>query len=176
MLVTAIERAIEDDRLTTLAQTMAQLSESGALNQPGLFASPKSQHYVRRLIKRDPHDRFIIVGMTWAPGQCSMLHNHGGVWGAEIVVSGVMRESAYRLVDRDMRGRYRFMYERERILEPSSVGALAPPHDYHVFGNAGSGTAYTLHVYIGSMTKSTSFVADDDGWWNAREMRLSYDA
>jgi len=175
-LVEPILRAVKDDRVTGLANTIARLGESGTFEDPGLYLSACPEHYARRLIWRDPENRFVVVGMTWAPGQTTPLHDHGGVWGVEIVVGGTMRETSFRLVDRDPDGRYRFIRAGERMATKGMAGVLCPPHDYHTFGNAGTTPAYTLHVYGGTMSRCNVFSAESDGWWRAENVQLGYDA
>jgi predicted metal-dependent enzyme (double-stranded beta helix superfamily) len=175
-LVEPILRAVKDDRVTSLARTVAQLGAAGSLEDPAFFLDESPEHYARRLIWRDPENRFVVVGMTWAPGQTTPLHDHGGVWGVEIVVSGTMCETSYRLVDRDPDGRYQFVREAERISGKGEAGVLCPPHDYHVFGNVGSTPATTLHVYGGPFARCNTFTPEHDGWYRCENVQLGYDA
>ena len=174
--VDSIERAVKEDRVTGLARAVAELEASGAFTSPGLFAPPRPENYTRRLIWRDPEARFVVVAMTWGPGQGSPLHDHAGLWGVEIVVSGQMRETGYRLVDKDGDGRFRFVAERESLSGVGSVGVLVPPLEYHSFENAGDGAAHTLHVYGGEMDHCNRFIAEGDGWWRAERINLRYNA
>ena len=174
--VAPIERAVRADRVTGLARVMAQLAESGAFADHALFAPPRSDRYARRLFWRDPGGRFVVVGMTWEPGQASALHDHAGLWGAELVVDGTMEETAFRLIERDAAGRYRFRCEGEQRAEQRSVGVLIPPLEYHAFRNVGTRTAHTVHVYGGAFEFCRAFAADHDGWWRGEHVDLSYDA
>jgi hypothetical protein len=153
-LVEPIRRAIKEDRVTTLARTVALLGESGAFEND-LFLDPNAERYARRLIWRDPDDRFV---------------------GVEIVVRGTMMETAYRICERDAFGRIRFERERDRVCEEGSAGVLVPPHDHHVFGNIGSTTAHTIHVYGGAFARSTMFVPEADGFCRQQVVTLGYDA
>jgi predicted metal-dependent enzyme (double-stranded beta helix superfamily) len=173
-LIAPIARAVRDDRVTSLAGVLAQLSEQGAF-LPELFLPPRSDHYSRKLIWHDPQDRFVIVGMTWAPGQGSPLHDHAGLWGAEIVVDGVMSETMFALADHGADGRYRFVRGVHRVSGRGTVGVLIPPLEYHDFGNAGTAVAHSLHVYGGDLKSAQSFAEDADGWWTARRVDLRYD-
>jgi predicted metal-dependent enzyme (double-stranded beta helix superfamily) len=175
-LVEPIRRAIRDDRVTSLAQTVARLGASGSFSNPDFFLDPRAEHYARNLVWRDPDNGFVVVGMTWAPGQSSPLHDHGGVWGVEIVVRGEMRETAYRLAERDASGRCRFVRGQERIATEGSAGVLVPPHDHHVFGNVGTKPAYTLHVYGGAFAQCKVFAPEADGWYREDDVTLGYDA
>jgi 3-mercaptopropionate dioxygenase len=116
-----------------------------------------------------------VVAMTWGPGQSSPLHDHAGLWGAEIVVSGTMDETMFALNGRNEDGRYRFTRGEHRAVKPGGVGVLVPPLEYHDYGNPGTGVSRTLHVYGGDLTHAHAFAQDPDGWWSARHVELHYD-
>ena len=172
--VEPLERAVKNDCVTGLAHAVAALGASGAFGAPGFFAPRRSDRYARRLVWNDPEGRFVVVAMTWGPGQGSPLHDHAGLWGVEVVVSGTMRETGYRLVERDASGRYRFTRERESLSTAGMVGVLVPPLEYHAFENAGTTDAHTLHVYGGDLERCLSFDQDGDGWWIPRTVELHY--
>jgi predicted metal-dependent enzyme (double-stranded beta helix superfamily) len=173
-LIAPIAQAVKDDRVTSLAGVLAQLCERGVLVHE-LFLPASSGHYSRKLVWHDPEDRFVVVGMTWAPGQGSPLHDHAGLWGAEIIVDGVMSETMFHLLDRDADGRYRFERGVHRVSGRGTVGVLIPPLEYHDFGNAGTSVAHSLHVYGGDLKSAQCFAEDTDGWWTARRVELHYD-
>jgi len=175
-MLAPIERAIRTDRVTALAAALARLDEAGAFDDPALFASPLPHRYARRPIACDPLGRFVVLAMSWAPAQSSPLHDHAGLWGAEIVVAGTMREKTFRLIERDGRDRYRFSPERERVAAKGEVGIVIPPLEYHEFGNAGDTPARTVHVYAGDLRRCRSYVAGEDGAWRARVAELPADA
>jgi len=171
-----IYRAVADDRVTALAPTLAKLHEAGAFGFPELYASARADRYSRRLIWRDPEYRFVVVGMTWGPGQFAPLHDHAGSWGAEIVVEGSMKQTAFRLVDRDPEGRFRFIREGEEIAHAGEVSVVLPPLEYHIFGNPTSEVSRTVHVYGCAFDRCQTFTHDADGWWRSQTVELSYDA
>lgn len=160
--------------MTGVARVLVELLERGVVTDD-LFLPVNSAHYARRLVHRDPHARFIIVAMTWAQGQGSPLHDHAGLWGAEVVARGQMVETMFALQSRDDDGRYRFTRGLHRVNEPGTVGVLVPPLEYHAFGNHGGTVAHTLHVYGGELGAAQSFFRDEDGWWNACRVELRYD-
>jgi 3-mercaptopropionate dioxygenase len=174
-LVSPIARAVKDDRVTSLAAVLVRMQAAGAFG-PELFLPARPQRYARNLIHRDPEGRFVVIAMTWGPGQGSPLHDHAGSWGAEIVVSGTMSETMYELTDRDPADRYQFVRGVRRMSEPGTVSVLIPPLEYHDFGNVGDGVAHTLHVYGEDLTSSQAFTEDGDGWWSSRRVELPYDA
>lgn len=173
-VIAPIARAVRDDRVTVLAGVLAGLCERGAFTD-ALFLPEHTGHYARKLIWRDPDERFVVVAMTWAPGQTSPLHDHAGLWGAEVVVGGEMVETTFALTGRGEDGRFRFTQGMRRVAEPGSVGVLVPPLEYHDYGNHGTAVARTVHVYGGDLTSSQAFTEDADGWWRARRVELRYD-
>jgi predicted metal-dependent enzyme (double-stranded beta helix superfamily) len=175
-IVEPIQRAVEGDRVTTLARTMAQLEGAGAFEHPDLYAPIREDRYSRRLIWRDPSGRFVIVGMAWGPGHFAPLHDHGGQWGVETVVEGAMKQTGFRLIDRDADERYRFVREGEEISGKGSVSVVIPPLEYHAFANALPEVSRTIHVYGGTFERCQKFVHDVDGWWRAQSVTLTYDA
>jgi len=174
-LIGPIARAVKSDRTATLAGVLAGLCEAGAL-RPELFAPANPDHYARRLIWRDPRGRFVAVAITWAPGQGSPLHDHAGLWGAEIVVDGVMNETMFELIERDAGHRYRFRRGTHRQCRKGAVGVLVPPREYHDFGNDGTEIAHSFHVYGGDLRSAHTFSECGDGWWTSRRVDLGYDA
>lgn len=175
-LIDPITRAFKSDRVTELALVLAEMARSGALDDPALFAASRDDRYARRLIWRDPGSRFVVIGMTWAPRQGSPLHDHMGLLGAEIVVSGTMRERTYRLLDRDREGRHLFAPGSQTLHGRGSVGTLIPPLEYHEFANAGDCVARTVHVYGGDLDRCSAFAAESGGWWRPKAVELRYDA
>jgi 3-mercaptopropionate dioxygenase len=174
-LIAPIARAIRNDRVTSLAGVLADLCERGLLSSE-LFLPANPAHYARKLIWRDPDAGFVAVAMTWSAGQGSPLHDHAGLWGAEIVVDGTMSETTFTCTGRGDDGRYRFQRGMHRRSGRGTVGVIVPPLEYHDFGNCGTEVARTFHVYGGDLTNSQAFADEGDGWWSARRVELRYDA
>jgi 3-mercaptopropionate dioxygenase len=158
-----------------LAGALARFDAEGAFEDASLFPKPCGEHYSRKLVWLDPANRFMILGCTWGPGQQSALHDHGGFWGAELVVSGTMEETVYELRERDQE-RFRFVRGASRLSSKGAVGVIVPPREYHAFGNPTSEVAHTLHVYGGDLTRCNLFGAVDAEWWVAKGVDLLYDA
>jgi len=171
----AIAEAVKNDRVTALASALAGLLATGALDDERLYLDPLQGHYSRKLIWRDPEHCFVIVGMSWAPGQGSPLHDHDGLWGGEIVVSGTMHETRFRLVEREVTSRYRFEPEQSRLSTRGSLGMLVPPLEYHEFRNVDDCVARTVHVYGGDLTRAQMFTHEAGEWYRAKHIKLSYD-
>jgi len=175
-IIETIARAVATDRATTLAATLADLGASGAFDNVSLFAAPGESRYSRARLWADPAGHFAVVCMTWLPGQGSAVHDHAGRWGAELVVHGTMRETSYRLSERDARGRVRLVRERETPLHAAQIGVVLPTVDIHELRNDGPELAHTVHVYSSLVDACTMFTPGGDGWWTLAPVSLTYDA
>jgi 3-mercaptopropionate dioxygenase len=162
--------------VTLLPELLARLQRAGLLDQESWFAPPLRERYSRRLIWRDPGRRFVVVGMSWAAGQSSVLHDHNGLWGAEVVVSGTMQETFFQLVGREAERLYRFDALGSRIAQAGSVSVVAPPTEYHILGNPGPKLARTVHVYCGELSSALTFTKENGNWYRAGVAQLQYDA
>src|SRR5262245_34136756 len=58
------------------------------LQLPAGYRRTRAESYARRLLHHSPELGYSAVVMTWGPGQCTPLHDHGGLWCVEGVVSG----------------------------------------------------------------------------------------
>ena len=131
--------------------------------------------YARRLIHRDPEGRFSIVAMAWGPGQFAPVHDHDGSWCVEGVLSGATFSEPYRVLDsRD--GSWRFEPQARELTRIGDTGAIFPPFEHHVYGNASvDAPALTLHVYGPELLKCACYTREEDGTWSRRERTLCYD-
>lgn len=175
LTIAPIAHAVESGSVPELAMVLERLGKAGAF-APTLFLPPQPGRYGRRLLYRDPQSRFVVVAMTWGPGQFSPLHDHAGLWGAEIVTQGTMRETMFELRGCSQDGRYDFARGVQRRCTAGTVATVVPPLEHHEFGNAGDGVAQSLHVYGGDLRASQAFAQDGSGRWRARSVELHYDA
>lgn len=154
---------------------LTDLINRGAIDLPERFRRVDPDHYARRLLYRDPDAGFTAVVMTWGPGQSTPLHDHAGLWCVEGVVEGTMKVEQYELLDGEGNDRFRFESRGRVLAGPGSSGALIPPYEYHVLGNATDDTpAITLHVYAGEMDHCTVFESQGDGTYRRLSKSLSY--
>jgi len=174
-LIAPIAQAVEDQRVDALGEALATLCSRGVIT-PQMFLPPRADRYARNLLWRCPRSTFIVVAMTWAPGQGSPLHDHAGLWGAEIVIDGEMHETVFDFAGKGADGRFRFERGMHRRSRRGTLGLISPPKEYHNFGNAGSDVAHSLHVYSGELSTAHTYSEDADGWWTARQVGLRYDA
>lgn len=163
----AIAERIKDD--------LTELIDEGSIELPESFYRAPEEGYARRLLHRDPAGRFTAVVMTWGPGQKTALHDHAGIWCVEGVVAGRMTVEQFELVEERADGRCRFASRGRVEAGRGSSGALIPPFEYHVLGNAKDAeTAITLHVYGGEMDHCSIYEPDGDGTYVRRSKSLSY--
>ena len=129
----------------------------GRLALPGDLLAPAREQYARRLLHRDPHDRYSIVVMVWGAGQGTPIHDHAGMWCVECVFRGEIVVTSYELLGEEPSGHVRFRRESTLIAGLGEAGALIPPWDYHVIENTSAAPAVTIHVYGGEMDGCHSF-------------------
>ncbi|HTQ80689.1 MAG TPA: cysteine dioxygenase family protein [Thermoanaerobaculia bacterium] len=142
---------------------------------PERFHRTKPGSYCRRLLHRDPELDFTAVVMTWGPGQRTALHDHAGIWCVEGVIEGEMEVARFDLVE-ESAGVCRFADKGSVRAGVGSAGALIPPFEYHILGNAHPETlALTLHVYGGEMDHCSVFAPLGEDRYERQSRRLSYD-
>ena len=177
-LVERLDAAMAEETPEAITQRvkadLEDLLGRGALTLPPRFSVPRADGYARRLLYRDPANRYPAVVMTWAPGQGTPVHDHGGLWCVEGVVEGRMRVTQFA-VRRDGEA-----YRVEPLGEPltagiGSAGRLIPPTDYHVLANAQpDATSITLHVYGGQLEGCRIYTPAADGRYVESVRALGY--
>jgi predicted metal-dependent enzyme (double-stranded beta helix superfamily) len=146
----------------------------GAVLLPAALVEPRADSYARRLLHADSDGRYTVVVMTWGPGQCTAVHDHGGLWCVEGVVSGEMTVTQYDVRGHDD-GTATVVPGPSMSAGIGSAGRLIPPTDYHVLGNAlAEASSVTLHVYGGSLDDCRVFVPGPDGRYREAARHLSY--
>jgi 3-mercaptopropionate dioxygenase len=140
------------------------------------FLVPNPERYARRLVHRDPDNRYTIIAMVWNVGQGTPLHDHAGMWCVECVYSGRIRVTSYNCHGGDPEHDI-VQFKQETVIHAGvgQAGALIPPFEYHVLENAGDAPAITLHVYGGEMDHCHIFEPVENGWIR-RYRELSYTA
>ena len=140
------------------------------------FLVPNPERYARRLVHRDPDNRYTVIAMVWNVGQGTPLHDHAGIWCVECVYSGRIRVTSYQCHGGDPEHDI-VQFKQETVIHAGvgQAGALIPPFEYHVLENAGDTPAVTLHVYGGEMDHCHIFEPVENGWLR-RYRELSYTA
>jgi predicted metal-dependent enzyme (double-stranded beta helix superfamily) len=186
--IAAAVREGDPARITRRVQGILEgLVSSGDLELPEAVCHPRREGYARRLLHRDPELDYTVLVMAWGPGQGSLLHDHAGLWGVEIVVEGEMEVESYELLeqpepldpaclaDPEECDLCRFLPLGVTREGAGQAGVLEPPREYHVVRNAvPDGTSITLHVYGGELDRCQVFLPEPDGRHRREERRLSY--
>lgn len=155
-----------------LEQTL--LADSAFLEER--FLAPNPERYARRLLHRDPANRYTVIAMVWNRGQGTPLHDHAGIWCVEVVYKGRIRVTSYNAMGGDPE-RDLVRFEQAAVIHAGvgEAGALIPPFEYHVLENAGDEPAVTIHVYGGELDHCHVFEPVDGGWLR-RYRELTYTA
>jgi 3-mercaptopropionate dioxygenase len=165
----------EPEAVTARVKTdLCDLLSRSALRLPEQYWRTRAEGYARRLLHQDVGKGYTAVVMTWAPGQSTPLHDHGGLWCVEGVVDGLMQVTQFDLADH-ANGAYAFVERGKVSAGVGTAGSLIPPWDYHVLGNAlADRTSITLHIYGGDLTQCHVFVPRSDGRYERQDRSLSY--
>lgn len=140
------------------------------------FLEPAPDRYARRLLHRDPQDRYTVLAMVWGPRQATPLHDHAGIWCVECVYRGKIEVTSYSVRGGDPEEGV-VLFEKARVVTAGigEAGALIPPFEYHTIANVTGKPAVTIHVYGGEMTHCHIFTPVEGGY--RREFReLAYTA
>lgn len=138
------------------------------------YLQPTPGRYARRLLHRDPKNRYTVLVMVWGPGQATPLHDHAGIWCVECVYRGKIQVTSYSVRGGDPEEGL-VLFEREAVVQAGigEAGHLIPPFEYHKIANPNETPAVTIHVYGGEMTHCHVFNPVEGGY--LREYReLAY--
>ena len=129
------------------------------------FLEPNPERYARRLLHRDPQNRYTVIAMVWNRRQGTPLHDHAGIWCVEVVYQGRIRVTSYNAMGGDPE-RDLVQFRQEKVIHAGvgEAGALIPPFEYHVLENADDRPAVTIHVYGGELDHCHVFEPVDGGW------------
>jgi predicted metal-dependent enzyme (double-stranded beta helix superfamily) len=177
-LVERLDSAVklgDSDAITSrVKHDLCDLLSRSALKLPETYWRTRQEGYARRLLHQNPELGYTAVVMTWAPGQCTPLHDHGGLWCVEGVVDGTMSVTQFDLADHSD-GSYAFVERGNVRATVGSAGSLIPPWDYHVLGNAlDDRPSLTLHVYGGDLNACHIFLPRPDGRYERHDRALCY--
>ncbi len=157
-----------------IKKDLEELIQNGQLNLPSEFKIPQSSCYARRLLHQDEELGFVIVAMTWGPGQKTQLHDHAGIWCVEGVIEGEMSVTQYELIEKK-KNLFKFVKRDVIRAGVGGAGALIPPHEHHILANAlKDQPSVTLHVYGGEINRCNVFVSKVNGWYEREECELNY--
>jgi predicted metal-dependent enzyme (double-stranded beta helix superfamily) len=139
------------------------------------FLQPAEGRYARRLVHKDPNNRYSVLAMVWDKGQGTSLHDHAGHWCVECVYRGRIHVVSYDLQNTPDADLVEFTKQIEVMAGPGEAGALIPPFEYHTIANPDDTPAVTIHVYAGELDHCYIFTPVEGGY--RREYReLTYTA
>lgn len=142
---------------------------------PACVHEPVDGHYARRQLYASEHFGYVVIAMTWGPGQGTPIHDHNGMWCVEAVWQGDLEITQYELAARDA-DRYRFRAVGSIQAGTGSAGSLIPPHEHHAILNPSRDeVCVSLHVYSGAMTRCAVFTPLADDWYRCEEHQLGLD-
>jgi len=169
--------AARDDagRCQNVKRVLVDVVNSGEQFIDPPFLQPAPERYARRLMHRDPHDRYTVLVMVWDRGQGTPLHDHAGTWCVECVYRGRIRVTSFSVHGGDPEtGIVQFQQEQVITAGIGEAGALIPPFEYHKIQNPDEAPAVTIHVYGGEMTFCHVFEPVENGGFRREYRELSY--
>jgi mannose-6-phosphate isomerase-like protein (cupin superfamily) len=135
---------------TALTRLATDLGSTPALWRDHLRWSSTERWYAQ--LRSTPlYDVWLL---SWAPGQATELHDHGGSSGAFHVLTGSLRETVADGTPSSVR-------LSEHTVLPGQTVTFGPAH-VHDVAHAGRGPAASLHVYSPPL-RSMSYYATDGG-------------
>ncbi len=177
-LIRRLDRAVATDDPQDLCRrvkgVLADVVGSGEQFVDAAFLKPAPERYARRLLHRDPADRYSVVVMVWGPGQGTPLHDHAGVWCVECVYRGRIRVTSFDLESPPGAEPFRFTPESVVFAGVGEAGHLIPPFEYHMIENADATPSVTLHVYGGELTWCHAFHPLESGGYRRERRQLGY--
>lgn len=158
-----------------LRKGLCQLIRDSDIRLPGSVFIPGDGHYARRQLYHSKQFGYIVMAMTWGPGQGTPVHDHAGMWCVEGVWHGELEIVQYELLEQQAE-RFRMRPAGTIQAGAGSAGSLIPPHEYHTIRNPSSSeTCVSVHVYSAPMTECSIFQPDDDGWFVRQHRQLALD-
>ncbi len=172
----AVAERDDENRCRCVKAVLEDVVASGREFIDAPFLAPAPDRYARRLLHRDPQDRYTVLVMVWGPGQATPLHDHAGTWCVECVYRGRIQVTSYSVRGGNPEtGVVQFERETQIMAGVGEAGALIPPFEYHTIANPDAEPSITLHVYGGEMTYCHIFEPVDGGY-RRKYRELSYTA
>jgi predicted metal-dependent enzyme (double-stranded beta helix superfamily) len=142
---------------------------------PTLDAVTSTPLHYRRVLVSDPDcHRFSALLIAWPPGHRTALHDHDGLWGAELVLDGALAVDEYQ--DTSPSSAPNPTFRRTLMLGVGDATVFADRAYVHSCRNlSDERCALTLHVYGGPLVKYTSFQPDDSGAFQPWPTRAKLD-
>src|SRR5438874_5105649 len=145
MLDAAVDTDDDCQRCRNVKQVLHDvvLSQKDFISEP--FLKPAPERYARRLLHRDPKERYTVLVMVWDKDQGTPLHDHAGMWCVECVYRGRIRVTSFDLESDPETERLQFTPESVALAGKGEAGHLIPPFEYHMIENPDPTPAITIH-------------------------------
>ena len=159
--------------LSRLRQKLEWAVLHGRISLPDRFRVVQPDRYARRLVYEDPSAGVSVLAMVWAPGQCTPLHDHSGLWGVEAVLAGEIETVPFELTG-EQNGQYFFHAGPPERVPVGSTSYVIPPFEHHVTRNVSQQVAITLNIYGGVMPACNIFLPTGPGAYIRQRRLLTY--
>jgi len=130
---------------------------------PESVCQPILEKYARRPLHIDPLGRFSIFAMTWGKGQSTPLHDHGGLWVAEVLYRGKVAVTDYTYLG-ELQGLHQFREDETTVAGPGQSSYRVPPDEHHILANAVETPSVTIHVFGGVLGQCNSYFPVEGGY------------
>lgn len=133
----------DQERVRRLVILLGRARLAHNLDPSWLITSP--QGYLRKQLHQSAKHGYEVLLLTWGPGQGSGVHDHGGAWGGEVVLTGSLTVTEYQpaaLAEDAELGA-----GAVSVLAAGKAIGLLPGNDVHRCQNLGLTTTLSLHVY-----------------------------
>jgi predicted metal-dependent enzyme (double-stranded beta helix superfamily) len=145
-------------------------SRSAELGESLAYLRGRARGFERWLLAERARPAVSVLAMVWPANHATPVHDHGGLWGLEVAVSGALEVQAYR---RDpLSGEWNA--QGRDWLGPGDATWFDGDDDYaHRCRNLSRHeAAVSLHVYGGDLAQYLAYEqADQSGRWQALPQR-----
>ncbi len=131
---------------------------------------PTRNGYTRTLLEK--HSHYELVGMLWAPGSKSPIHDHGPSRCWVVLMDGTLEVENYERDDDDDAIPH-LKHVATELLGAGAIDYRLNRKELHRVRNRDDAAAYSLQLYAAPLSDYTIV---DDLTGRARRMRAHYDA
>lgn len=133
-------------------------------------------NYRRHLLFGDAATAYSCLLIKWPPDHVTPLHDHGGVWGIELVIDGALQVDEFVAADL-ADAQTRLTPQRSLILGVCDSTAFNDPRYVHRCRNLSSRKAsLSLHVYGGMLAEFSTFKPATPGRYVPERQQASLDS
>ena len=138
-------------------------------------ATTATQGYQRHLLASTVDGQCSVLLIAWPPNDRTPLHDHGGLWGIELVIDGALSVQEYRVGDE--RNATRLSLERSLMLGIGDAAFFSGRDYVHSCRNLSPNrAALSLLVYGGALVRYSQFDLEQSGQYRVSLQRTKIDA